>query len=304
MSSDRPIANVGQAEAWNGDEGEHWATHDARYDAMGGAFTDALFAAAAIAETDTVLDIGCGTGQSTRRAAVQAPRGRAVGIDLSEPMLHRARDLVRGEGIGNVAFEQGDAQVHPLPSAAFDVAISRFGIMFFDDPIAAFANIARALRPRGRLAVLCWQDMARNDWLMVPATAALQHVPFPDLGEPGGPGPFSLADPATLRGTLEAVGFEQVEVNGAAASMRLGDDADDAREFLRGMGPARALLDDADDEAAARALDAVTDALRPHERTGGVYLDASAWLATAHRMTSMSAPPSKGTTTPTPRVTR
>jgi SAM-dependent methyltransferase len=281
VTGNRPVANAEQAKAWNSDEGAHWASHHDRYDAMGGAFTDALLAAAAISESDAVLDIGCGNGQTTLFAAAQARHGRALGIDLSKPMLDRARARAADEGMTNVAFEQGDAQVYPLPARAFDVAMSRFGIMFFDDPIAAFANIARSLRRGARLAVTCWQDMSRNDWLMVPASAALQHVPFPDLGDPGGPGPFSLAEPTRLREVIDAAGFEQVEINAAEAAMRLGDDADDAREFLRGMGPARALLDEADEESADQALEAVTEALRHYEQPGGVYLNGSAWLAAA-----------------------
>ena len=281
--TEHPVANIEQAEAWNNEEGQHWAAHQNRYDAMSGAFTEHLLGAAAITETDTVLDIGCGNGQTTRLAAQRASRGRAVGLDLSAPMLERAAATAAGEGIANVTFEQGDAQVQPLPSAAFDVAISRFGVMFFADPVAAFANVGAAIRPGGRLAFVCWQDLARNEWLMVPAGAALAFVELPDLGGPGAPGPFSLAEPDRIEAILGDAGFADVHVDSVDAPMRLGADAADAVEFLRGTGMARALLDKADPPTVARALDAVGEALRPHEQADGLYLTGTAWLVTAAR---------------------
>lgn len=275
------IANTDQAEAWNGDEGVHWATHQDRYDKMAGAFNDHLFGAAAIGTREAVLDIGCGNGQTTRRAGLLAVDGGAVGIDLSAVMLERARVTSASEGITNVRFEQGDAQVHPFPAATYDVAISRFGIMFFEDPGAAFANIGSALRPGGRLVFLCWQDLSGNEWLMVPASAALQHVPMPDLGAPGAPGPFSLADPEHVTGVLTGAGFDDVTTTPVEAPIVLGRDADDAVEFLRGTGMARALLDQADAATAERALATVTAALRPYEQPDGLRLGGAAWLVTA-----------------------
>ena len=267
----------------DGDEGAHWASHQGRYDTMSAAFTPHLFGAAAIRTTDQVLDVGCGCGLSTRQAARTVSNGRAVGIDLSAPMLERARATAVVEGITNVIFEQGDAQVHPLPAGAFDVAISRFGIMFFADPVAAFANICRSLSPGGRLAALCWQEIANNPWLMVPATAALAHVPVPDLGAPGTPGPFSLADPDHITALLTAAGLHQVSTTDVVAPLLLGRDTADTVEFIAGTGMARGLLDGADPDAAARALDAVADALRPYETPAGVQLDGAAWVVTATR---------------------
>ena len=281
--SNPPVANTEQAEAWNGEEGAHWAAHQDRYDAMGGAFTEHLLSAAAITESDVVLDVGCGNGQTTRVAARRASHGRAVGLDLSGPMLERARATAAGEGVTNVMFEQGDAQVHPLPAATFDVAMSRFGVMFFADPIAAFANIGAAIRAGGRLAFVCWQDLTRNEWLMVPAGAALEFVELPDLGGPGAPGPFSLADPERVRAILRDANFVDVQVDSVDAAMRLGDDAADAVAFLRGTGMARALLDKADERTATRAFEAVGEALRPYEQPGGVYLTGTAWVVTARR---------------------
>ena len=155
--------------------------------------------------------------------------------------------------------------------------------MFFNDPVAAFANVGVALRSDGRLAFLCWQDLTSNEWLMATAGAALQHVQMPDLGAPGAPGPFAFADPERVRAILEPAGFTAIGIDPVEAPMRLGDNAEDAVVFLRGTGLGRALLDSADDESVGPALAAVTDALRPHEKPEGVYLNGAAWLVTARR---------------------
>lgn len=276
--------NAEQAAAWDGAEGRHWVAHQARYDTMLRGFTDPLLTAAAIAETDRVLDVGCGCGQTTRLAARRAARGTALGIDLSGPMLARAREVAVDEGLTNVAFQQADAQVHPFARHGFDVAISRLGVMFFDDPAAAFANIGAALAPGGRLAVLTWQDIPRNEWIAVPAAGALAHIPLPeDFGSADAPGPFSLSDLDRITELLAGAGFRDVTATAVEAPLRLGDDADDAVAFIRGTDMARGLLESVDAATAARALDAVADAVRPYERPDGLALGGAAWLVTARR---------------------
>jgi SAM-dependent methyltransferase len=286
---EKEVVNTEQAEAWNTDEGVHWAAHAERYDAMSATFNQPLLDAATIGDSDSVLDIGCGNGQTSRLAARRAMRGRVVGLDLSGPMLARARDLAVAEGLTNVVFERGDAQVRTFVPASFDVAISRFGVMFFADPVAAFRNVRRTLRPGGRLAFVCWQDLSRNEWLLVPVAAALEHVPMPDRGPPGAPGPFSLAEANHIQEVLGSAGFEPVVVTALDGQIRLGDDANDAMAFLRGTSMARVLLDQAGQATATRALDAVTEALRAHEAPEGLYLNGAAWLvATASNGAELS----------------
>src|ERR687893_824455 len=159
--------NAEMASAWNGEEGEDWAARADRFDAASAAFDAGLLDAAAVGAADRVLDVGCGAGVSTRAAARVAVDGHATGIDVSAPLLAGARRRSAAAGLTNTTFVQGDAQVHPFGSAAFDVALSRFGAMFFGDPVAAFTNLARALHPGGRLAVLSWQPPARNEWLLL-----------------------------------------------------------------------------------------------------------------------------------------
>ncbi|MFF4183497.1 class I SAM-dependent methyltransferase [Streptomyces sp. NPDC001691] len=278
----RHIVNTAQEQAWNGYEGEHWARHQERWDAVNGGFDRPLLTAAALSDRDQVLDIGCGAGRTTRLAAQQVPDGAALGLDLSEPMLTRGRASARREGVGNVSFVRADAQVHDFVPGAHDVAISRFGVMFFDDPVAAFANIARALRPGGRLAFVCPAEARDNEWLQ--ALVELGDVlPVGGFGAPGGPGMFSLSEPDAVRSLLSAAGFEHVEVARTQAYGTWGRDAEDATEFMLGSGPGRHLLGQVDERARERARHKLTGILRAHRSDGAVRLRSSAWLITAHR---------------------
>ncbi len=277
------VVNVEQAEAWDGQEGAHWAQNADRYDALSQRLTPRLMTAAAVGVSERVLDIGCGCGLTSRGAAKAARAGSVVGVDLSGPMLREAERRARADGLTNLRFEQADAQVHRFPTSDFDLVLSRFGVMFFQDPVIAFANVASAIRPGGRCVFLCWQDLVRNDWLMIPVGAALSFVPLPDLGPEGGPGPFSLAEPDRIRTVLTQAGFEGVATTEVEEQVYLGQDAADATEFLRGTGMGRVLLEDADADSQEKAVDAVRDALKSHERPEGLWLGARAWLVEATR---------------------
>lgn len=270
------IVNTHQSEAWNGYEGRHWADHHDRYDQVNGGFNAALLDAAALTAEDLVLDLGCGNGQVTRLAARRARA--ATGVDLSAPMLDRARALAAEEGVANVTFEQGDAQVHPLPEST--VAISRFGVMFFADPVAAFANVARALVPGGRLAFLCMTALEGTELGSVLAAMG-EHLPRPT--GPDGTGPTSFADPDRTRAVLTEAGFTGFGCTRVEGDGVWGRDVADAAAFLSGWGPVKYHCDLAGPEAAARAREALTEALRPFVREGAVRLRGSAWLVTARR---------------------
>jgi SAM-dependent methyltransferase len=210
------IANREQADAWNGDEGAHWAANADRYNASTAVYDHPLFAAVRIQPTDVVLDVGCGCGSTTRAAARHASAGSATGVDLSAPMLDVARAQAEAEGLTNVTFTQADAQVETFPPE-YDAVISRFGAMFFGDLAAAFANLGRALEPGGRLGVVAWTSVDRNEWLTAirAALAAGRDLPAPP---PGVPGPFGLGDRDRTRAWLTAAGFRSIdleEVQGA-----------------------------------------------------------------------------------------
>ncbi|MEU2552405.1 class I SAM-dependent methyltransferase [Streptomyces sp. NPDC013313] len=274
------IVNTAQAQAWNGYEGAHWAAHQDRWDAVNAGFDQPLLDAAVITPGDHVLDIGCGAGATTLLAArAAAPHGSALGLDLSGPMLQRARAGAESADFPNVRFEQGDAQVHPLPRSTFDVVISRFGIMFFSDPAAAFANIAAALRPGGRAALLCAAEPEGNQWLTALATLA-DLLPLDGFGKPG-PGMFSLAPPGAAAALLKQAGFQNVRTEHVTAYGSWGHTAAEAADFLLNSGPGRHLLTQTTPSTAARAQARLTDALRPHEGDAGLRLRSTGWLLTA-----------------------
>jgi SAM-dependent methyltransferase len=279
---DMTIPDSEQHRAWNGHEGRHWADYHDRYDAVSAGFNDLVLQAASIGPDHRVLDIGCGTGQITREAARLADMGEAVGVDLSAPMLERARAQARTEGPANVTFLRADAQVHPFPPATFDVAISRFGIMFFSDPIVAFANIGAALRPGGRLAFVCMRPLRDHDLGVV--LAPLAAGAGSEEGDPSDrAGPFSLADPAVVTATLVDAGYADVTTEGVDAPQWWGRDVADAMAFLSGWGPIRHTLHRLDPDAADRALDGMRGALASFAGPRGVLLRGAAWLVTAVR---------------------
>src|SRR5262249_49075760 len=254
-----------------------------RYDGMMSGVNDALFTAAAIESSHRVLDVGCGTGQTTLLAAQRAVGGQVTGIDLSLAMLERARAAAAAQGMVHVTFIQGDAQVHPLPRDGYDVVISRSGVSLFADPVAAFSNLAHALRPGGRLAFTGPRppdpdsDLAR-------ATATVR--PLLRQPSPAQEGMGSLAHPERIRTVLSAAGFVEVTTTPAGAVVVLGRDAADAAQWLFTTGPYRYNLERIDRDVVARARADVLQALRSYETPGGVRLRRVDWLVTATRPSS------------------
>lgn len=274
------IANTAQAEAWNGDEGEHWASNVDRYDRAVAGYHEALLDAARVAPGEAVLDIGCGCGQSTIDAGRAAGSGTAVGIDLSEPMLRVAAQRSEAAGVANARFIPGDAQVHRFDRASFDVVISRFGAMFFADLGPAFVNIGSAVRSGGRLAIVSWSSLDRNEWLVSLRTALAAGR---DLPEPvaGAPGPFGLGDSAKTRSWLDAAGFDDVALTEARSSFVVGADADDAFDFMRHTGGVIGLTESLDAPTRVAALETLHETMAAHETPEGVTFGSSAWLITA-----------------------
>lgn len=276
------IANVEQAEAWDGDFGNRWTTNDAVYQRALRHFWQALADSHAIRQTDNVLDIGCGTGRTTREAARIASQGSATGVDLSGQMLSRARELAVQEGLGNVEFVQADAQVHEFQPEVFDLSISRFGVMFFSDPVMAFTNIAAALRQDGRLAMVVWRRPEENTWIQVIREALVRGRDIPNP-PPSTPGPFGLADPDFTRTVLEKAGFVDIDLERVDAMFDMGPTLDDAFEYASNQTIAIALLEELDPLARQGALADLKVGLAKYQSAEGILVPAGAWLVTAHR---------------------
>ena len=274
------MPNEEQIEHWDGAGGEHWAAYAERYDAVLAPYADVVVERLAPQVGERVLDVGCGNGAL---ALAVAPRvGEVVGLDISGPMLDCARRRAVDAGLANVTFEKGDAQVHPLPEGGFDAAMSRFGVMFFEDPAAAFANIGQGLRPGGRMVFAVWQRLFDNEWITAPMGAALAHVPMPELpSDPFAPGPFSLAEPDRVRSVFTEAGLADVDVTAADMQACYGATVEDAVTFFQGTDMARTLMKEADEATVARAWEAVAEALQPYASDEGVLLWGRAWLLSA-----------------------
>jgi SAM-dependent methyltransferase len=273
-------SNAEQLKAWDGGQGAYWAEHADRFDRSVSAYHQKLFATAAIAGAERILDVGCGTGQTTRDAARAATDGSALGVDLSARMLEVARRRAAEDGVTNASFRHADAQVYPFRPEAFDVAISRTGAMFFGDLVAAFANIGRAIASGGRVVLVTWQPLAANEWIreISGALGGGRDLPAPP---PDAPGPFALSDPKRVRTILTEAGFTNIEMDGASEGMWFGSDADDAHRFVLGlMGW---MLDGLDDSARARAADGLLATMAAHETADGVVLGSAAWTIRATR---------------------
>jgi SAM-dependent methyltransferase len=278
-------ANAAQIEHWNSDEARHWVDQQHRYDRMLAAYAERLLAGAALEPDERVLDVGCGTGTTTLGAATAASDGEALGIDISKPMIDQARRRASDDGLTNARFEVGDAQTAAFAPSDRDVVISRFGVMFFDDPTAAFANIRAGMRDDGRLAFVCWQGLAQNEWMLVPGMAVAEVLALPDTGGPDAPGPFAFGDPDRVRTVLRGAGFRDVDLEPVVGSLLLGGggSVEEAVDWLQGTGMARALFRDADAATTARAVDSVRAALAEHAGPDGIRLGAAAWLVRARR---------------------
>jgi SAM-dependent methyltransferase len=276
------IANLEQAAAWDGPEGDHWTEHAEHYERTTCRHRDWLLRAELLSPDDDVLDVGCGTGALTRAAARRALGGSALGVDLSRRMIERARDLATAERITNAWFEQADAEVHAFAPANVDAVISSFGATFFGDPLRAFANLANTLRPGGRLGLLVWRELARNEWVSAirDALAAGRSLPVPP---PGVPGPFALADTNHVRDLLDRSGLVNIDLQPVDEVMDFGVDAEQAFAFISEMGIVQGLTEDLDADTKAEAFDKLRASLAASETVDGVLFDSSAWLITAQR---------------------
>lgn len=276
--------NVEQRKRWSADEGNHWVEEAERFDRMLSAHGDALIRAASPEPGEAVLDVGCGNGAvSLDMAARVGPQGSVTGVDLSPPMLATARRRAEERALGNVRFVEDDAQIADLGEERFDLITSRFGVMFFDDPVEAFSNLARAAKPDGRLVFACWQPMLVNQWLTTTIAVLLQFAPPPEVPPPGTPGPFALSDPEFTRGVLESAGWVDVDFTDFEGPQWMGRSVADVVDFLRPTEMAKIMLAGADQATVDKAWAAAAEALEPHLGDDGVFLNGRIWLVSASR---------------------
>ena len=277
------MANDEQAEFWSA-MAPTWAELEDRLEEVAGPPGRMAMEHLVLRPGQRVVDLGCGTGRTTVELASRvSPGGEAVGVDIAAGMLDRGRERAAGLGLANVEFRQADVQVHDLGEGAFDAAYSRFGVMFFKDPVAAFGNVRRAFRPGASLSFVCWQSVFDNEWMLIPGAAAMSVIGgAPPAPSPEEPGPFSLADPSRVVAVLGAAGFDQVEVSPQSDRLEI----DEARipEVARAssrVGFVADALKDADDETRERVVAAIEEAWRARVQDGAVHATRGFHLVSA-----------------------
>ena len=280
--TDQP--NAGMSEFWNGSGGENWVSREARLEASLRPFGQQAMAAGTIIAGQQILDIGFGCGDSTLEMAGKVgPEGQVHGVDISVAMVEAAEKKAAEKGVANVSFECADAQTKAFPVDNYDLIFSRFGVMFFDEPITAFKNIYTALKPGGRLAFMCWAPRDKNAWVGLPLQVVAKHLSLPAPPAIGEPGPFSLSEEPRVTGILGAAGFTDIAVELFQTPFVLGGDVDEALSFLMQLSPSGGAINnaEADEETRARIAVDMAEMLKPHKSTKGVSMNASALLVTA-----------------------
>jgi SAM-dependent methyltransferase len=278
--------NAQQIEYWNEVSGARWVEMNDIIDSQISPLGDFAIERAAIASGERVLDVGCGCGQTSLQLAERVGEsGSVLGLDISAVMLERARERAREAGLGQLEFRNADAQTEPF-AGDFDRIFSRFGVMFFADPKAAFTNLLSALRPGGRLTCLTWQSLGANPWMQIPLAAAAKHLPPggppPD---PTAPGPFSFADSERVEKILSAAGFADAAHESLERELLVGGGGtlDETVAFVAQLGPAGAALREADDVLRARVLTEIRESIEPYHDGAGVRMPAACWIVSARR---------------------
>jgi len=275
------FVNIEQAEFWS-QLAPTWLELEDQLEEVAGLPGELALDRLGLLPGQRVVDLGCGSGRTTLKLAARVGP-EAVGVDISAEMLARARERAARAGAGNVEFVHADVQVHDLGEGRFDAAYSRFGVMFFAGPVAAFANVRRALRPGGALSFVCWQSVFDNEWMLIPGAAVASVTgSLPPLPGPAEPGPFSLADPGRVRAVLDAAGFGSVAVAPHTDQVVIGEDRipEAALASVR-VGAVREMLRDAGQHTRARALAAIEQALRGRLHDGQVRASRGVLLVTA-----------------------
>jgi SAM-dependent methyltransferase len=271
-------------DSWQGAVAERWVQEQKRLDEMMRPFGQAAQMTLAAASGEWVLDIGCGAGTTSfELAQTVGASGGVVGLDISEPLLQHARERAAAAGATNVQFVLADAANHRF-ERAFDALYSRFGVMFFTDPVGAFNNLHGALHSSGRLAFVCWQDLERNPWARLPlmaARSAAPNTPVPAIIQPGQPGPFAFGDQEYVSDSLRAAGFRHVDITAFERQVHMGSTAQDAADFCMLVGPASRIANEADPSLTPKIHAAVVKALEAFETPRGVLVDAATYVVSS-----------------------
>ena len=282
MTDTKP-ANADQREFWNDIKGELWVELQPRIDPMLAPLGDKAIEALELIPGERVLEIGCGNGTTTLAMAERVgTEGEILAVDLSQPMLNKAAERGKASGYP-VTFLEADAQVYDFPKEHFDAGFSRFGVMFFDDPVAAFSNILSAIRRGGRVAYVCWADREDNPWIRIPAGASKAYLELPPQPADDEPGMFSMQDEERVRSILTSAGWSDITLERFDTECSLGEDVVDAARFISQMGPMSEPFALSDEETQYNTLKVIEESLAPYSSSKGVLMGYSTWIVAATR---------------------
>jgi len=279
--TDTQQANRDQAALWNGPSGEAWVEMQRVLDEALAPFGTLLLEQALHAGPSRILDIGCGGGSTTLLAARRVgPTGSCVGVDISGPLIAVAQEKALSSGLGNVTFVHADAQTHPFEPNTFDAVISRFGVMFFEDPVAAFANIRRATSRDAALTFVVWRSPAENPFMTTAARAAAPLLPSLPMPDPEAPGQFGFADADRVRRILTASGWRALDIRPVDVACQIAER--DLLAYVTKLGPVGLALKDVDDSTRTKVVTAVHAAFAPSVKEGAARFNGACWLVTAN----------------------
>lgn len=277
------VDNSDQIAYWNESSGPKWVMAQEVVDALVSPAGKLALERADVRAGERALDVGCGCGQTTLALGeAVGPQGHVLGIDVSRPMLERARERAAEAGMEQVELREADAQSATFDQR-FDLLFSRFGVMFFADPSAAFANLRKAMAPGGRLAFVCWQALERNEWMSVPLRAFAEHLPLPPPGDPNAPGPFAFADPDRVRQVLGDAGWSNVGLEGHVVELAIapGSSLETAVGFILNIGPTARALQDVAPDVRERVAESIARAVEPFMTPTGVVMKGNVWVVSA-----------------------
>jgi len=280
------LANADMNEFWNGAGGEKWLRFQDTMDINLKPFGHKAITAANILPGETVLDIGCGCGDTTfELARLVGSSGQVLGLDISQPLLARAEALSESTAEKNIMFKCGDAQEFAFAESTFDLLFSRFGVMFFDNPVTAFSNLQKSLKPGGRLTFICWQPLMKNEWVKTSLKVVARHISLPAPSGPEEPGPMSFGDPKRVARILKASGFSDICINACDTAFTVGRDLDEAVAFLTQMGPAAAAISqsEVDEKEKVKIARDMQQTLQQFATKAGITLSAATWIVSAKR---------------------
>ena len=276
------IINQEQKEFWNEKKGDIWVSLEHNIDKMLGPLGDQAIKILKPKVGEKILDIGCGTGSTSQTLSnLVGESGLVTGIDISKPILNFAIKKKESKKIKNINFIQADAQNHQFSNSNYNAIFSRFGVMFFEDPIAAFKNIKKSLVRNGRLTFVCWSNREENDWINLSSNVASQFLELPPKANPKDPGPFAFEDYFYIKEILIKAGWSNIKIKAYKKKIIIGDTLDSAADFLSRMGPMSVPFENANEQTKEKVVSALKECYSKYFTPKGVEFHFSSWIVSA-----------------------